>query len=440
MANIVIVYEHKAREMETVLLLSHELRKKGHYTELYPVCELNRIKYLFNKPDLVIVPFLYGNNELVNYVYSVFGCVRKILNLQWEQVYGGLAGDSKKGTPRECAQKAVHICWGYNSYKRLIDNGCKHAVLTGAPQLDFLKPQFKGWYGNRDELFKDFKIDSRKKTILFISSFSYLGLSKKRLSELRGRVNLDPFYFYDLTVKTRNVVLDWFEKLLASCGNINIIYRPHPGEFIDKRLTELNNKYSNLHVISDHSVKEWIIASDIILNWYSTAGVEVFFAGKSNLFLRPIEIPKDIDYEMFDNACMAKTYEEFYNYIINSGSIESYYLKNDLKNKIAPYYYVRDTLAYKNILNVIEKMLKSKKYDLISNNYSTVKKVKIHAVGLLYLLLYNAWKQNNKLVKYLVKRNKHLSDLIRIQETTELDRITKEDVRRFEDKLSKLSL
>lgn len=374
MANIVILYDGKAREMDTDMLLLYELSRRGHKVDLFQLRELNRIKYFFNTPDLIITPFLYGNYDLNKFIYKTFGHVKKICNFQWEQVYIGSSKKESKLTPKQEATKAVHICWGQESYERLKRNGCSNAVLTGAPHLDFLKSKFATWHKSRKELFSYYNIDPSKKTLLFISSFTLRGFDDKNLVKIRKLVDFDPFLLKELTISSRNIVLEWFDKFLTGREDINIIYRPHPGERIDDKLSNLCEKHKTLYFISDYSVQQWITVSDIILNWYSTSGVDAYFANKSNLFLRPVEIPEDMEYEMFKNICKCKTYEDFLSFIDMPKLIDEYYKKFPLGNSINTYYLVDNSYSYLKILDIIDRMLITQDFDLkddgLYSNYS----------------------------------------------------------------------
>ena len=420
MANIVILYEHKVREMDTDILLLHELSRRGYKVELFQVKQLNRKKYLFNTPDMVISFALYGSYELNKYIYKTFGHVKKICNLQWEQVYPGSSKNESKRTPKQEATKVVHICWGQESYERLKRNGCNNAVLTGAPHMDFLKSKFATWHKSRPELYSYYNIDSSKKTLLFISSFSYLNLDDKKLEEVRNLVDLDPFFFKELTIASRNLILEWFDKLLTDREDVNIIYRPHPGEPIDDKLSNLCEKHKTLYFISDYSVQQWITVSDIILNWYSTSGVDAYFANKSNLFLRPVEIPKDIEYEMFRNICKCKTYEEFLSFIDLPQLIDEYYKKFPLKNSIESYYLVENSYSYLKIADLVERMLSTHDLDLKDDGlYSGYKHFTTHLdygfKYLIYNILKNTGLKRFKDYKKMCDSNEEISD----QERTE---------------------
>ncbi|MBR1383481.1 MAG: hypothetical protein IJ555_06690 [Ruminococcus sp.] len=439
MLDFLILYEHKNREMESVLLLKYELMKRGYTVGLYNLSfELNDYRSYVLDAKLIITPFFYGNNEWLNYICKKFGSHKKICNLQWEQVYNGKSGENKR-TPKEIARKAVHICWGSEAFERLKRNGCNNAVMTGGIHLDFLKPGFSGWYKSREKLFKEFGINPSKKTLIFISSFSYLGLDKDMLKNYNRLTDFDTFEFYELTVKSRDIVLSWFERLLNESEDFNIIYRPHPGELIDDKIKSLCQKYSNLFCISSYSVKQWIKASDTILNWYSTAGTEAFFAGKSNLFLRPIPFDEKMDYEMFSDACKAGSYEDFHDYVLNDKKLNSYYSAHSLEKGISKYYDTRKGYSFIRICDLLEEMLHSNKYDM--RNIRPIKrKFPDHLIKkMIKYHLYNRYKANGILVRSASERIEKLNQIMsKYSETEATEIITPKEEKAIFRKLDRI--
>lgn len=439
MSKIVIEYEHKAREMETVLLLSYILKKRGHKVKLIQINEQNRIQYLFWHPDMIITPYLYGNFELFEYVYKIFGKVKKICNLQWEQVYNGTSKENKR-TPKELARKAVHICWGEDSYDRLKMSGCKNAVLTGAPQLDFLRKEFRGWYKERKDLFEEYGIDESKKTILFISTFTYFGLSDERMEELKKIVDFDPYSFRELTERTRDEVLNWFERILKDNSDVNIIYRPHPGELMDERINSFSKNNENFHIISDYSVKQWITTCDIILNWYSTAGVEVYFAGKANLFLRPFAFPHDMDFEMFTDACYISSYDELKKYIASPELINEYYLSHPIEIKLSPYYLIDNECAYMKIISVIEKMINHNLDDFSCKKFIFPVYIYNDVYSFFRYIIYKLFSGDAKWIARLVNKSKMINNMVKYHRRLEIEKIGQKEENDAYKKFLKLGL
>ena len=436
MTDFTIVYEHKNREMESIMLIKYELEKRGYTVDLHNIYELNRIKYFFKKTRAILTPMLYSDYELKLYLFEVFGKHRKICNLQWEQVFNGDYGKSKS-TPRDHAKEALHICWGENSYNRLINAGCKNAVITGAIQMDFLKPAFKDWYMDRKTLFSKYGIDPSKKLLLFISSFSYIGLNDDTLNHYKGLSDLDPFYFKELTIDSRKLILEWFERLIDEYPDINIVYRPHPSEMIDDTIMSLCEKHNNILCISDESVKQWILTSDMILNWYSTAGVEAYFAGKYNLFLRPIPLSEQIDYKMFRNACRVDNYEAFKSYVQNTTMLESFYQKHHIGDAISEYYINNGSYSYLEICDQLEYMLNNDKYDLKFQNYSPIRRIYKALTDLAVLAVFNGSRVFPKITQ-LIRHNKKVDEAVKRYEMFNCEIITPNEEQSIRNKIQRV--
>ena len=320
---------------------------------------------------MVVVPYLYADGVIDEIIISICGKVKKILNLQWEQVYNGNSLVAKR-TPIGMAKLATHICWGLITKKRLEAAGIKNAIITGAPQMDFAKPAFRSYFYTKKEICDTYNIDIQKKIILFISSFSYWNLSDKEIKRIQSLVDFDVYEFRKITNDTKTVVLKWLQKFLDEHPEYVIVYRPHPAEKEDKQLNEFEKRNNSFRVIKDLSVKQWILVSDMVLNWYSTSGVEAFFAGINCLYLRPISIPKNIDYAMYSKVCTADSYNAMCDYIEHPNKIENYYKFNNLEQDISDYYLKDESYAVCNIAKLIEEMLNTNSYD-IELEYSRIK-------------------------------------------------------------------
>ena len=180
MIDFLIIYEHKAREYDNVLLLKKELEKRGYIVciELAGLLDYSKYRKEY-KPKVIVTYSLYNNFSIISLVLSVVGSVKKVVNLQWEQLFQNNDEQIKLHVPREEAKKAVHVCWGNSSYNNLIKNDVKNCVITGAIQLDFLKPSFSTYFNTREEITKEYNIRKNGRIILYISSFNATNLPKK---------------------------------------------------------------------------------------------------------------------------------------------------------------------------------------------------------------------------------------------------------------------
>ena len=166
-----IIYEHASRELESVCLLKCELEQRGYTVK---ICYADDLWRKFYRPKVVIVPYIYSDEEVRE--FSFFGKYRanKIINLQWEQIF--CMNDEKKGfqKPSGSAKDCVFLAWGEGN-KRFLEN-CgvvpEKIKVTGSISTDFCSTRFHRLNRGRGYLAEHYHIPADKKWMLFISSFS----------------------------------------------------------------------------------------------------------------------------------------------------------------------------------------------------------------------------------------------------------------------------
>jgi len=183
MLDYLFVYEHKARELESVCLLKAALELRGYSCEIIQLHNFSfktlNFRY-FNKPKVIIVFALYNNKSFVGHVIDFVGYSKKVVNLQWEQIISDKYIKLGLHNPKGLAALATHICWGENSFKRLINNGVKNAVIAGAIHLDFLRNDFRDFYKTREELCDEFNIDGAT-----AKTWKIMGENPRRVAEVK---------------------------------------------------------------------------------------------------------------------------------------------------------------------------------------------------------------------------------------------------------------
>ena len=293
--NFLFVYETKNREIESVCLICQELERRGYSVGIADWWEPARdnIHHLI-EADVLITAAVYKTQSLNRILAYVKGPT-KVLNMQWEQVYT-IRDMENPRSPWKMEGKAcqiTHVSWGDVNYNKLVmsDNVPERLVKKlGQVAFDFLRPSLLGYYLNRDELFRKYNLPLDKKTCLFISSFSFVKLPENIIDpELKDMLSV--------AIESQREIVEWIKSLVSERKDIIFIYRPHPAEADNEELLSVEKQYKNFRVIGNESVKQWILASDVIYNWYSTSLAEIYFAGKSCFVLRPCEIPEG--YECF---------------------------------------------------------------------------------------------------------------------------------------------
>lgn len=436
MVDILIIYEHKARELESVCLLKAEMEKRGYKVNIMNLYEFNiftRLKYLlFVQPKVILTSAIKNNSYLYHHVYRLVGDIRKIINLQWEQVFSPENIESQ--LPRENAIYCTHICWGDNTQSNLFERDIKNAILTGPIHLDFLRKEFRGIYIDREKLFTEFGIKGRN-VFLFISSFAWNNLSDDEIRSFTNELNIDVKKICRLTSESKKQILNWFENLLKLREDITVVYRPHPAEYEDNLIKSMEEKYDNFKIIRKYSIKQWIVASDKTYNWMSTSIVETYFAQKNTYILRPIDIGC-IEPFIFENADKIGNYDEFLKTVDEKGETKFPISKTNI-NK---YYHLdEDIPSFMKICNLIEDVYNTDEYDLPNN--VTKYKLSIHDIlkTLLQLLLVNLNIQLNSITfKFTPNRyRKKLDNFLKRQYHAKNDIVPKREIDELTVKLRK---
>lgn len=109
-------------------------------------------------------------------------------------------------------------------------------------------------------------------------------------------------------------VIKWCEKS-SKTNDIEIIFRPRPATSREKMSEFFNNTIpsipENLHIITNQTVREWILASDLVMSSYSTTLIEAAIAEKPIAMLSPFPIPDFLHVPWYDMVPKLENYNEF---------------------------------------------------------------------------------------------------------------------------------
>lgn len=360
--DFLIRYEHKVRELESILLIKLELERRGYSVAL--VCNFeyeNEIRY---KPKVFIAPAVYTDGQLYGDWYK-YGLIRKIANLQWEQLLGVKEEEDINGfhNIKGIGTRILNYCWGERSSNRIINGGVlpDRAPVVGQINTDLLRGSFRSLLLTKQELSDKYKIDCSKTWYLFISSFAFCEMDEHQANLSKAQFGEEDFQlFTDESYKSRDSILNWFEIVLNNNPEIIIIYRPHPDETERcMRLKEMTLKYPNFKMISTEAIKHWINAADKIYNWYSTGIIDAIVLDKPIRMLRPVLIKEDLDYRFMHNAILIETQDSF---------LEDYSNKENKRifdrSLLNSYVTIPENFVYLNICDILEEIIKTNKYDI----------------------------------------------------------------------------
>ena len=308
--DFLIIYEIKPRDLENNILIKKELERRGYTVSMQNIFAMKEVK-------AKVIAGSIDDGEFMKLHTAASNTTHKFINLKPEQVFNNSADREEDFSlvVRGPARQALNIAWGDCSVRRYTEVfglDPKNVYKTGHITMDLLREEFRPYFKSKEELCREYSLDPNKKLFLYISSFVWQTLTKEEiLRNRRVHSGGDPFEKAKLSADSKNATLEWFDKVLPAHPDCEFVYRPHPAEANNDDLPEFAKKHPNFHVIGDHSVRQWIVASDKIYTWYSTSIGEVYAAKKNCSVLRPVKIPEYLEVEIYNNAHLIDTYEEF---------------------------------------------------------------------------------------------------------------------------------
>lgn len=314
--DFLILYEHVVREYESILLLKAELERRGYRVAIQQLLDVKRISRRirgWDKPEVLVSSCMYDDEAINSHVYNNIGVCNKVVNLHWEQMLSDTQEEGAWFNFNGNAKKCIQTCWGKRTQERLIAHGMeeKNCPVTGAVMMDFLRPEFEGYFKSKKALCAEHGLDADRPLLLYISSFGYASMTEQEVRELSEMAGEDFTGFAHTNRVSMEQTLAWFDRYLTEHPETQLVYRRHPSEWNSPALLALAEKHANFHVIFSDSVKQWIVAADRIFIWMSTAIAEVYFAGKSCGVLRPVPIEHEFDPVIYQNAAVIDSYEGF---------------------------------------------------------------------------------------------------------------------------------
>ena len=257
--DFLILYEHTVREYESDLLLKLELERRGYTVRIRQLLDAKDLR-LFgkDKPEVLVASCMYDNEAINSHVYNNIGRCNKIVNLHWEQMLSDTQEEGDWFNMNGNAKRCVQTCWGKRTAARLQAHGmdAKNTPVTGAVMMDFLRPEFDGYFKDKETLCREFGLDPAKQLHLYISSFGYASMNDDEVAELSKMAGTDFTGFAKTNRVSMQETLRWFDEYLGAHPEVELVYRRHPSEWNSPALEELAKKRPNFHVIFADSVKQ----------------------------------------------------------------------------------------------------------------------------------------------------------------------------------------
>lgn len=313
--DVVYLYEHAARELDVACAVTARLNHAGvgveivHWPSGFPVA-VTRVR-----PRLVILPFCYTEDSyealLAYWRESIF------FNLAWEQWF--YPGNQKAKTPRGefAVRHVIHHAWSETYRDFLSNNGLaeKNIFLNGQPAYALYDEPYRARFPSRAEMAAHYGLDASRRWVFFPENYNWAFYSEATIQQfVRGGQSLEDIdEMREYCKRSLKDVLQWLA-FIARNEQVEVILRPRPSTtanefqtFVKSILPEIPER---LHIIQQESVREWIIASDVILSSHSTSLIEGAVADKPVFMVEPHPIPSALKVGWHELLNHLKTCEE----------------------------------------------------------------------------------------------------------------------------------
>ncbi len=320
--DVLWLLEHVAREFDVACAVKFLAKNKfGINIEIRHVYRqfYENINEFY--PKVVVHPSFYhviGDPVIEGYVKAWPEAIH--CNLAWEEIFYKGHMKIKAPSGNFTREEVIHHSWG-NFYKEfLMTYGVeeKNIFVNGNPVFELYLDPYRAFYKNRNELAKIYNIDPQKRWIFVPENYRWAFIGD---DIIRHRVQVDGVNENEL-LDMRKYAQESLAELLKWCNfvglnkNIELIFRPKPAtnlakmqSFFYERVSQ--DKSTGFQFIKGESVREWNLASDLIVSSFSTSLIEASIAGKPVYMVEPVPIIESFEADWYQYVPIIKQQSEF---------------------------------------------------------------------------------------------------------------------------------
>jgi surface carbohydrate biosynthesis protein len=315
--DIVYLYEHAARELDVACAVSAILQRQyGVTVEIvqWPIGFLNTFHNL--QPRLVVLPFCYTEQSfrklLAAWRKSIF------FNVTWEQLF--YPGNKTAKTPRGefSVNHVIHHAWSefYASFLKQQGIPENHIYLNGQPAYQLYDEPYRNYFASRTYLAERFGLNPECRWLFFPENYNWAFYTQKTIDQFirNGQSPDDVHAMQEYCKKSLAETVLWCAEI-ARTNKVEVILRPRPAtsltEFKEAVAQIIPSIPAGLHILKDESVRDWILASDVVVSSYSTSLLEAAIAGKPVYLVEPYPIPSSLKMQWHEYLPHIKTPQQF---------------------------------------------------------------------------------------------------------------------------------
>lgn len=360
--DVIFFVEHKDRELESIELICSKLKEQGIKTIILSTF-FHLIHLYFYRPKIVVFPYLMSQKDWpVELVYSLYSDNIKYINMNWEQLLSTVNQEYKKPQDKFVKEQVIQLSWDKNfGDDFLVKNGVKeeNIKIVGNLANELLYNLLDKKNEWRDFISKEFELDINKKWLFMPMNYGWAFASDKLiLGKISAGYDENIAWKYRAYSQKCLKEFVYFIEKLSKEYTYEIIIRPHPSiieeQYKEVFIEEIGYIPKNIYLNKAHSIREWIIASDIIGSSWSTSVWDAYNVGKPVFLFTPFKRPEWLNVWWNDVVVNLEKYDEI---LISSNkkNIEKIKTSNNIASLITDL--LKEHKSYKNKLSFVHPKL-----------------------------------------------------------------------------------
>jgi len=224
------------------------------------------------------------------------------MNMNWEQLLFPVNLEYKKPQDDFVQKQVKHLAWNHHfkDYLQKYDVDSNNIEILGNPANDIIYRLLEKHNEWRDLLSEEFSLDQRKKWLFLPMNYAWAFSSDKMIEgKIQKGYPVDKAWKHRDYARQCLAAFVHFVDALSAMKEYEIIIRPHPSisekDYMNVFMRELGYLPEGVLLNKSHSIREWIIASDIIGSSWSTSVWDAYNIGKEVFLFTPYERPHWLD-------------------------------------------------------------------------------------------------------------------------------------------------
>ena len=307
---LLIFVEHVSRELDVACVLKYLLlRRHGCSTEIAAInWDLSRTLKRF-QPAVVAVPYCYSARPDDPGLAQMRAAWPRAtwVNLAYEQVLQPINEDFKVPRDAFARHQVLHHAWG-DFYADLLH---RHGVsrpqilMNGNPTLALYQDPYRAYFESRTSLADRHGLNVRAPWVFVPENYGAAFMSDRSFRDhVRRGYHADQGRTYrQFASASLREVIRWLQRL-AETTEAEVIVRPRPMTPLAAfervcRQAMGRGVVARFHLIKNGTVREWVLASDLVLSSYSTTLIEAAVAQRPVALLAPLPFPGFVEAEWY---------------------------------------------------------------------------------------------------------------------------------------------